>query len=329
MPEIYDGRVPPGLQPGAGTAGPSGSSAEVPTGARLAGVILLLNAAALVAEGFLIPSEGKGITDSPVSMGIDFLIGGALLIGSGKFLTLAKIRAALGGLILPAIHMASGDPVLAALQVVFSVGLLLLLLGDAGKLRIGVGVAVVGLCLGLEAIGLHAAATGGGNPLARLFMSRELEKQAVSVVEGENFRYRLTSPNQEWYLRKSEVARKDNPLADRWLVRPDRDAHVMVIAEEVPGVGPVDVDRFAEIVIENARKAAGQLEIVSREPLPHRLPARLIHTRGTIDGMQVESYYGLFVRDRVIFQVMAFTRREGFAAVEPELLALIKSFESA
>lgn len=330
LPQVYDGRAVPGsrFEREVAAARSDTGGSELPTGARIAGGILLLNAIALLAERILMPSEAKGLASNPVSMGLDLIIGGMLLAGARKLLILAKIRTVLGGLVLPAVHIAAGNPFVAGLQVVFSTGLLLLLFGNAGKIRIGLGVAAAGLCLGLEAMGLQSQVSGNLNPLSRFLLAGQLDKAPASVVEGDKFRYRLTSPNDKWFLRKAELAKKENPLADRWLVRPDKDAHVFVIAEEVPGAGSVDMDRFAKVVMDNARKGAKEVQLVEETRLLHRLPARLLHTRSTIEGMELEGYYGLFIRDRCIFQVVAFTRKKQFGGLASELLDLIKSFDS-
>jgi hypothetical protein len=267
-------------------------------------------------------------TGAPMSALFDLVIGGALVAGSEKFLIWAKVRAAIGGIVLPLIHLYTGNGLLAGIQLVFSAGILLLLLGEAGKLRIGAGIAAAGLCLGLEFLGL-AAIKSGSNPMINMVLSRQVEKEAVKVVEGEKFRYRVTSPNDKWFLRKADLAKKDNPLADRWLVRPDRDAHLMVLAEEVPGTGFLDMERFATVVLDNARKSVTGLVVIEQKSLPHTLPNKFIHTRGKVQGMDIETYYGLFIRDRILFQVLGFANQSGFPGVESELQQLIKSFESS
>ena len=52
-----------------------------------------------------------------------------------------------------------------------------------------------------------------------------------------------------------------------------------------------------------------------------------LHTQATVNGLRVESYYGLYAREPWIFQVIGFTGQRQFASVEAELASLIASFE--
>jgi hypothetical protein len=235
----------------------------------------------------------------------------------------------LGLLLLPAIYfLLVHNPVLAVLQVLFSLSMLALLLGRAGMPRIVVASVVLGLYLTLEAVGLAGSMTGS-NPIARaaLTLRGDIEQDPITSVKGETFAYVLMAPaNGRWYLRKPDAARKDNPLADRWLVRPDLDAHVLVIAEKVDGAEEIDTEAFHRVVLENARKAAKSFDVVEDGPLPDRQGAQLIHTKSVVQELQLESYYGLFASGPNIYQVVAFVPRERFGAVAPELKGIVASF---
>jgi hypothetical protein len=52
-------------------------------------------------------------------------------------------------------------------------------------------------------------------------------------MRGDKFDYCVQVPSRDWYLRPAAAARKTNPLSDRWLMRPDYGAHVMIIGEQV------------------------------------------------------------------------------------------------
>jgi hypothetical protein len=155
-------------------------------------------------------------------------------------------------------------------------------------------------------------------------MAGGLEDGPVSTVEGESFAYHLTPAGTGWYLRTKEAAQKDNPLADRWLTIPERDAHVIVIAEEVEA-GEVDMDRFAGVVVENARRGASSFELVGQWPLG--ASSRLLQTRSTVNGVQVQNYYGLYARAPYIYQVIAFTTDGNFDAMAEDLKQTVQSFE--
>lgn len=166
----------------------------------------------------------------------------------------------------------------------------------------------------------------GTAPLAHVMMAPGLESGGpIASVEGTACPYRLTAAGGHWYLRKAEAARKENPLADRWIVWPAKDAHVLVIAEQVePGLS-VDMEKFAEVVLGNARQASKDLSVLEQDPLPGG--GTRLHTQATIGGLAIESYYGLYAREPWVFQVVAFTSRSHFASVQGDLEAIVASFE--
>lgn len=329
LPQVYDGR-PLGGSTLLGSASPR-ARGEISLGARIAGGIMVANGLALLIESGLNVTLNEGgpasssFRPSPIGMLLDLAIGGWLLTGNPKGLPWAKVRVVLGALILPALLFASGQRFLGGLQIAFSAGLALLLFGNPGTLRIGAGLLATGFGLALETIGLVGMATGT-TPLARLLMAPGLEGGGpIDSVEGASCPYRLTTAGGRWHLRKAEAARKENALADRWIVWPEKDAHVLVIAERVePGLS-VDMERFAEVILGNARQASTDLKVVARDPLPGG--GTRLHTRATIEGIPIESYYGLYAREPWIFQVVAFTSQRHFPSVEGELEAIVASFE--
>jgi hypothetical protein len=329
LPDVYDGR--PLDRTTVSPDSPAAGRAGVSLGARIGGAVLVANGLALLIESGLnvTMGEGKGTTlpfrPTPISMLIDLVLGGMLLTGNSKALPWAKLRVVAGGLILPIVFFAQGQSLLGGLQLAFSAGLALLLFGEAGRLRLATGLLATGFGLALETVGLFGMATGTA-PLARLQLAPTLERNPVEVVEGLACPYRVTAGGGRWYLRKAEAMKKDNPLADRWLVWPEKDAHVLVIAERLePGI-VVDMGKFAEVVLGNARKSSRDLRVINRDALP--TGGTLLHTRGTINGMAIESYYGLFAREPWIFQVVAFTSQRHFDSVKADLGAVVGSFEA-
>jgi hypothetical protein len=325
MPSVYDGRTVPGSSYAAAAQASQGD-ASMSTGGRVAGGILILNGLAVAAEKAMMPGE-SGIFSSPVSMLIDIGFGIMLIAGKTEALPLAKFRAVAGGLVFPIVHLYQGNTLVALLQVIFSTSLVLLLFGRPAGLRLASGVTGAALCLGVELLGLRAIATGS-NPLARWMMAGQIESAPAGVVEGRKFSYRFTAAGTEWHLRTEAAAAKDNPLADRWIVRPSSDAHVLVIAEELPVGTVVDMDRFVEVVLTNARAGSKNLQVVEQGPLSPYLSSRLLHTRSTVSGMDMEWLIGLYAQDRYIFQVMAFARQGQFDALSAEMRQIILSFET-
>jgi hypothetical protein len=127
------------------------SAAAVPgvaLGMRVAGLLLILNGA-LAGLEFL---DARGQNILPII--IDILIGISLLQGKVRWRTLAIVRVALGAAIFTAIHLIGADYVLAVLQLVVSGSLLLVLVGEAKKVRIAVACSLFGVYALLEVVGL-------------------------------------------------------------------------------------------------------------------------------------------------------------------------------
>jgi hypothetical protein len=132
---------------------------EVPLGARLAGIVFVLNGICLLIEsGMGVKNASNAITSGPpISAFVDLLVGAFLLAGAAKVLGWARARVILGAVILPLALFVQGNAMMAGIQIAFSLSLLALLVGDASKLRIGVAMTVLGLYITLELVGLVSA----------------------------------------------------------------------------------------------------------------------------------------------------------------------------
>jgi hypothetical protein len=169
----------------------------------------------------------------------------------------------------------------------------------------------------------------GANPLTRLALSGQTDGSPVTSADGRAFRYRLSSTGKEWYFRKASFAKKDNALADIWLIQPSVDAHVLVIAERIAPGQSIDMDRFAQVVIDNAKKKAENFSLVEQRPISNaRGFGRLVHTRARINKIDLEFYYGLYAREPEIYQIVASAHATKFAKIAPELLEWVSSFET-
>lgn len=304
-------------------------------GQRVAGGLLLANAILVFAERLFVPTPVGGLPNgTPDEMlggsivgGIfDIVIGGALLGGNSQVVGLAIGRVILGLVVFGGIRVAQGDLFLAGVQVAVSASFLLVLVGRAGKLRIAAAGLLFGLYVALEAFGLYVIQTGR-NPLGGVIAAArgDVEGPAGEVV-GLSSAYRLRAPSAAWLLRKPEAAKKDNPLADRWLMRPELDVHAIVIAEDVPG-SAVPVDALVQVVIDNARGAAQRFDVLSTEP-SERYPedGRRVRAKARLNGLELDFLYGVFTSYGHGYQVVAFAPSQTFAEVEPELRAIVDSF---
>jgi hypothetical protein len=286
----------------------------------------MLNAAANLAFSAAIRSNQPG-GQIVASSAIDLILGILLIGGNAKVLPWAKVRAILGGVGFTAYYLFVGEAVLASFRGFFSAGLVGLLLGRAGVLRTVVAAGACGICLGAAGLGLLGMSTGV-NPLARAMLSGEVDPVPQDLtVRGVKFRYRIRVPNETWCLRKSAAAAKDNPLADRWLVLPEHDAHVIVIGEQVAEGLVIDMKAFTGAVMKNAQRVSTRFEIIEESPLANpNLAGRMVHTAATIDRLKLRYYYGLYSRGSLAFQVIAFAPETGFGAVQNDLKGIVHSF---
>lgn len=323
LPEVYGGSVPPSLLR-AEAALPDG---KAPWGARLAGAIMIVNGLALVAEKGLGVATPTNLGANPLRFVFSFLLGGLVLSGSLGAIKVARVLTGLSGVVLLGLLLSRGQTLLAALQLAFTASLLLLLLGKAGGVRTATAAALAAAYFTLEGAGLYGVVSGRF-PLARLMMAGQLEAGPVPEVSGAQVRYRLTVPEGSWYLRTEAAARKDNALADRWLVRPDRDWHVIVIAETLPAGAVVEMDRFRDSVVNNLTKGGKGFAVLDEGPLATPLEAgHLVHAKSESEGQAMEWLVGLYIQHPYIVQVLAFGGARAYPEVEPELKTIVSSLE--
>jgi hypothetical protein len=259
---------------------------------------------------------------------LDILLGAALLLGSRRPLSLGFARVGFGLAGLIALHAYRGEPIDAVEQLLLCASLPALLLGNAGRRRMAAALCGAALCLTLEVAGAAVTLTGS-NPFgyALMRLTRRIEPEPASEVQGLAYGYRLKLPNGHWYLRTAEAVRQEGSRSDRWLVRPDRAAQVLVIVSQASS-GSYDVERLAQRVMDTASAAADDFTLLELQPLG-RLPdqGRLIHATATVEGLQTESYYGVFARGNHAVQVIAFVERSRAAGVREELRQIVESFE--
>ncbi|WP_143140946.1 hypothetical protein [Nannocystis exedens] len=300
------------------------------TGPRIAGGLMIVNAVLVLAETFLMPEQAKPdlLTPSfPVTALIDIALGVSLVSGSTGAVGLSIIRVGLGLLLFTLMRAFAGDWLAAGMQVGVSVAFLLLLVGHPRRLRIGLAALLFGFYLVLEGLGVYIVLSGQ-NPIARAVLSArgELAGEPAGEVVGGLVDYRLRAPSDRWFLRTDEAARRDNPLADRWLIRPDLDAHLLIIAERVPDT-MVPLAPFVDTVVGNMRGAASDFELLDAAPLPgYPDTGKLLRMRATVDGQHIDYLAGLVTAYGSAYQLIGFTGAHNFAAVEPELRAALESF---
>lgn len=327
LPEIYSPTSQPPATPGTtdraqASAGEEGLALAV----RVAGAFLVVNALVLLIERALLPAQTGALQMNLGSAILDLVLGGMLVAGKPKVLPWVKLRVVLGAVVFTIYYLAmEHDPVLAGFQLAVSGAFVLLLFGQAGAWRLRIASTVFALYLVLEVLGL----SGSTLPARmRYAFTGELDGVVTGEVWGKGSAYRLLVPdNGQWFRRSAEAARRDNPDVDLWLIRPQSDAHVITVVEELEPGARLDLDRFSQAVLANAGGNGGEVTVVERRPLRvGAVPGRFIHTSTVAEGLRLEFLYGLYTDGQSAYQVIAFVEEDRFKELGPELQELVTSF---
>jgi hypothetical protein len=297
----------------------------VTLGSRLAGAVLLVNAALAIAEIAVMASRpGEGGPNPVAGVVVDVFVGGALLLGKTKAKHVGLVRIALGALIFGGMFLAKGEHLAAGMQIVFSASLALLIAGSPGTPRVAMAVVMAAACFLLEGVGLTAIATGT-NPIAGAILRSAGGEPAAGEMRGDKFDYCVQVPPKDWYVRTAAVARKTNPLSDRWLMRPDYDAHVMIIGEQVKDGLVIDQTRYEDALVKEARTRLTDFHMIGRDPL---VGGTALHYSGKANAMDLEYYRGAFADGSRAYQVVAFASPKHFAQLRQEMSGIVGSFRA-
>lgn len=304
-----------------------GSRPALTIGQRIAGFVLILNGIFVIAASLLLPSE-ETLVNPIVSGIIDLGIGALLAAGRPKVLVWAQIRAILGGIIFSVMYIASGDPFMAGFQFLFSLALVGLLVGTPGKARIGVSITITLLLFSVEIMGIQTVLTGRNLLTSSVIKATEnLETLDEGHVSGRKYPYSIRAPNDNWFLRKHEDSIRDNPDVDVWLIKPDYDAHIVIIAEAVDDKNELPLDDLVRAVIARGEEGFEAFTVEQRRPLvSHPEQGERIEASGTTEGVEVRSLYGVFAIGRFRFQIVCWAFADVFPFVADDFERVIESF---
>jgi len=126
---------------------------------KVAGLLMLVNTLLVIAERILIKSDGVG-GSSPLPLIFDVVIGGSLVTGNLRWRTWAIVRAVLGLLLMGGLAVSTGDLCSPVLMLFWVGGLVNLLVGRAGGLRIVLSLGSFAIYALAEVLGLALAAAG-------------------------------------------------------------------------------------------------------------------------------------------------------------------------
>lgn len=309
---------------------PSSAGAGATLGQRLAGAVLVLNACFVTFEQLVLSNQlgSEGMPSSPVTALLDFGLGLALVAGQRSVVGFVLFRVVVGALVFGGMHLAQGDGFSVGIQLVFSLSLVALLVGDAGRARMAfAGVATVGV-LGLELLGIRMLTTGEAPSADLLALQYELEETSAEVFESDSVPVRIGSLPAGWRPRSAAAAARDNPSAALWLVEARYDAHLLVITESLPAGQVVDPEAFVDVVVENGQAGMAEFALVDRGFVPavHTLGTRLDAT-AQLDGLPMRYRYGIYTEGRHMAQIVCFARTSSFPAIEEACDATLESLE--
>jgi hypothetical protein len=255
---------------------------------------------------------------------VDVIVGGALLLGKPKAKHIGLVRIALGALIFGGMSVAKGEHLAAGMQLVFSGSLALLIAGNPGMPRVAVAVVMAAACFLLEGVGLTAIASGS-NPIAGAILRSTGGQPAGGEMRGDKFDYCVQVPPRDWYLRPAAAARQNNALSDRWLMRPEFDAHVMIIGEQVKEGLVIDQARYDNALVEEAQSRLTDFHLIGRDPL---VGGTALHYSGKVNSIDLEYYRGAFADGSRAYQVVAFASPQHFAQLREEMSGIVRSFRA-
>jgi hypothetical protein len=321
--------APPPLPAGVGDAEaalpgdrPQEPTAEEWSRTRAAGALLLANAALIALYVLTRPSWLFG-WPARLLIVVDLLLGSLLFIANTWIIRAAKVRCLLTALEV-VLLFASGRQYEAAVAGLFCLSLAGLLFG---WMRARNALVAGGLSF-LLTLALYRLSRPMRDDIPPLDKSRlaDIEPAEVGLARGRAFPYVIRFTRPGWRRRTDAVTKRDNRLADQWLVHAQRNAHVVVIAEETPD--PVTIGQFADSLMRGLQHQDGtRVQFLGGGT--RRQDGALMHTRETCLKCavpeEIEIYYGLYVRTPYLIQVITYASPETFAEMSGEFLEIIES----
>ena len=310
---------------GEGAGEPSGVT-ECSSGARLAGGILVVFGL-LALLGFALGARGGEVVNPLGPALMDIWIGSTLLKGSRRFLGFAKFRVIAGAILYTGISVVQQDPVSAVIQLVFSLALCGLLFGSAGNLRKTAALMVSAPVMVLAILGIQQNLTGH-NALTGLIQRIQFRTQSTEgkVMRGSVQGYTFGPLPSPWRLMDSRQAQEMNPVVDLWFLDTGRDASIQVIPEHLGFSGGMDLTAFEEVVLDNLRQVASDVEKLSTSEMTlNNSQVRILDTVAVTGGLKIRYRFGLLLQDNMAIQVVCYTSEASFENVESDFLTAIES----
>jgi hypothetical protein len=248
---------------------------------------------------------------------VDAILGSLLVLGQRKVVPFCIVRVLLGALLVLGLLLYNGGAATAAvMQLALSGALLGLLWRRPGSARLAFSSVVATASVLLAAFVLHTDARIWD--AEELLAANEIEVIAEGKVRGVARPYRFEAPNPRWYIRRREVVKRENPVADQWLIRPDKGAHFIVVVETLSGEG-VDVGDYQNAVLESLGNAATRVEVLDTGSLSEEYEqSRRVRARAVVRGLPIDYTYGLVVFNGRGYRFIGFAGQGEFPSVASE-----------
>lgn len=274
---------------------------------RIAGGVLVLSALFGLIFPFVLPADDWTMINVAPAL-IDLLLGAALLAGDDRLAGLVRLRVAVGAVLWTGVSLAESDPWAAGLQLLFSAGLLLLLVGRPSRGRMWGGVAAVSPCILLAAFALSLRPDADLEAPARADLSeltapRRLEGHPVPGGRVAGPGYALRVPSREWRQVDAGRVFEQNPALDAWIFEPTAENQVQVIAERLDAGVRVKRSALVDLAVANVLRGASESRVLKQ--VEHG-PNVVVHSVATFDGRPFEYRHRIFMEGRVVIQVLAF-----------------------
>lgn len=296
---------------------------------KVAATAIIVNAIIVLIESFFI--KDQILLGSPVNSVVTSVIIGVLLLVNRKgALTWAKVAIILGAIVFTALFIYKKDYFSAVFQLFFSLSLLGLIIGSPSKARVVAASSIIAVCFLLEIVGIVSLASGN-NIIQGIYLRSTQSLQGIpkGEVSGSYDAYTVKVPGGSWKQRKREAALRDNPVADMWLINPEKDAHLIIVFERKTDASNNNIDTLVASVITNARQGFKDVKVKSKEKIKLISGCEGVEliVEGKSDNAIIVLKYGLFTINQYSFQLAGISMADKFDRNEKDFDSIISTFK--
>ena len=244
---------------------------------KLGAYFLLINAFFIVLGIILGIEENSQLPKTITASIIDIAIGISIIMNKDKWILYAKIRVIGGLIVYSVIAIASKDYWTLFVQVLLSISMLLVLLGNAGKVRKILSIILFSFIILLYTIGTFSLYSGDS-----LIDGFRLTKEYTLIDIDDNDMFKLPSLPQKWKMRSKDSYSDENQYVDLWLVDPFKDSHIMIIYESFDYMHGIEHQTLIENILNNA-KAVGEIDVLNEDRDIYNLTTKKEEVRNGIN----------------------------------------------